>query len=61
MFCFPRGAPKLQLAGANASSRALYALLGPMDSGTNLLEIMIEANWPGMFRSTNEPRPQLCE
>jgi len=50
------GAPKLQLAGANASSRALYALLGPMDSGTNLLEIMIEANWPGMFRSTNEPQ-----
>mmetsp|Transcript_55001 Transcript_55001/g.128633 ORF Transcript_55001/g.128633 Transcript_55001/m.128633 type:complete len:335 (+) Transcript_55001:93-1097(+) len=34
--------------------RLPYILLGPEDSGTNLLEHIIESNWPGKFVSTNK-------
>mmetsp|Transcript_63375 Transcript_63375/g.151248 ORF Transcript_63375/g.151248 Transcript_63375/m.151248 type:complete len:373 (-) Transcript_63375:80-1198(-) len=40
-------------AEENLGGRVPYILLGPEDSGTNLLEHMIEVNWPGKFVSTN--------
>eukprot|EP00971_Amphidinium_carterae_P080256 1588013-Amphidinium_carterae.1 len=35
-----------------------YVLLAPMDSGSNLLEQMIEKNWPKQFRATSS-KPEI--
>jgi len=41
------------LAATNSSDQpTLYAFLAPMDSGSNLLAQLIEANWPGQFKSS---------
>mmetsp|Transcript_23761 Transcript_23761/g.55368 ORF Transcript_23761/g.55368 Transcript_23761/m.55368 type:complete len:317 (+) Transcript_23761:80-1030(+) len=40
------------VAQRNTSALKPYVLLGPEDTGTNLLEQLIEANWPNTFVSS---------
>jgi len=42
-----------QLDASSFTDKPHYVLLAPMDSGSNLLEHMIEANWPRQFRATS--------